>query len=431
MGYNKKTMLYKIVIILLVKCLLMVPTAFCTENISQWSRIQFDYTTILQKSPTGTPPLPEEEFKYDVKAANPKLLEGNFILNILGNKLASACANPLLWQAPKATGNNYRVGEIGQGSFCFADIYLDTPDLLNLKIKVSYRVRYRWHSTGAFHRFILGSRNPRDLPHRCEFQFKNYNLNEDKISHSHAWALESRFEFRPESQPFKDNPLAPPSPWPLEEFMPYALAGHYSGYTPYPAHEYAKALQEAKTNGLLLSSKIQLEPKAVVVTTRRRIHLVMDNEFGRISAEKGLGSNENYNQAILITLDSSQIYTPELLKIYFLSNNHTNHPWLDKRLRTRLKSQMTHSFLGEFTELEFEFERNILSAINAHGAAAQDLSSLDLEEIKNAFRIDQEQTAKVVKEALSEFNLQITAFSENKYSRAIKFVLPKLKPKAN
>jgi hypothetical protein len=399
-------------------------TAFCVESVASWANTSFNYTTIIEKTPTGTPPLPEEEFKYNVEASNHKFLEGNFVLNIVGKKLAGACGNPMLWAAPQFTGNDYRVGQIGQGSFCFADIYLDTKDFLNLRLNVSYRIRYRWHSTGAFERYLLGSRAPKDMPHRCEFQFKNYNLNENKQSHSHAWALESRFEFRQESQPFKSNPPAPPSPWALEEFMCYALSGQYKQYTPYPAHEYAKALIEGRNTGLVTTDRIQLEPKAVVVNTRRRIHLVMDNEFGRVSAEKGLGSNENYNQAILVTMDTSQVYSPELLNIYLLANENKDHPWLDKRLRTRLKKQMQYSYKGEFTELEFEFERNILSAINVHGANFQGDKPLDLEEIKNAFRDDQLQVAKVVTEALGDVGIIAIESNENKYLRAKNLVKP-------
>lgn len=206
--------------------------------------------------------------------------------------------------------------------------------------------------------------------------------------------------------------------------MCYALSGQYKQYTPYPAHEYAKALLEGRNAGLVTTDRIQLEPKAVVVNTRRRIHLVMDNEFGRVSAEKGLGSNENYNQAILVTMDTSQVYSPELLNIYLLANENKDHPWLDKRLRTRLKKQMQYSYKGEFTELEFEFERNILSAINVHGANFQGDKPLDLEEIKNAFRDDQLQVAKVVTEALGDVGIIAIESNENKYLRAKNLVKP-------
>ncbi len=377
----------------------------------------FDYTTIFKKLPTGTPPLPEEEIKFNVETMNPKLLEGNFVLEVLEKNLTAVCNNPMLWAAPKVTNNNYRVGQIGQGSFCFADIYLDTKDFLNLKLNVSYRVRYRWHSTGAFKRFMLGSRNQRDLPHRCEYQFKNYNLMKDDISHSHAWALESRFEFRPESQPFKTFPPAPPAPWPVEDFVGYALKGQYENYTPYPAHEYAKAILDNKDISKVLPRKIQLEPKLMVITTRRRIHLVMDNEFGRISAQKGLGSTENYNQAILITLDSSKVYRPELLQVYFLTNKHKEHPMMDGRLKVRLNRQIKSNYLGEFSELEFEFERNILSAINTSSG-----EEYELEVVKGAFREDVKTVSGVVRGVFGEMGISTRSFGENKYLRAVKLL---------
>jgi hypothetical protein len=376
----------------------------------------FNYKQILKEKPTGTPPLVEDELKYNISAPKKLLNNNSYILASIKEQLDEAVKNKFIWQAPKFTNTIYTVGEVGMGSFCFVDVYLDTEDNLNRKLSVVYRVRYRWHSIAAFKRYLLGSRVEKDMPHRCEYQFKSYEqANSDKsIASDISWAVESRFEYRNDSQPFKQDNSAPKGPWPFEEFIGYAIKGRYKSFTPFPSYEYAKVLNAHFKN----NERVKLKPALVNVILRRRIHLTLDNEFGKTSGTKGFGSVGNFNQSILTTVDTVNVYSPKLLNIYKFCDIHGNGKQVYKRLKKRLKSNINEHYCGSFSEVEFEFERNVLSALNTQIKELDDLSAEKLEEVKKAFVSDVNYTSKVVLKAMNNIGLKTELSKINKYSKA-------------
>ena len=104
--------------------------------------------------PCGTPPLVEDELKYDVEA-DPWLLNKNsYLIAVVRERLEEAVKNKSLWKATRFTGTDYSVGRVGMGTFCFVDIYLDTEDFLNKKLNCVYRIRYRWHSKNSFLKYL-------------------------------------------------------------------------------------------------------------------------------------------------------------------------------------------------------------------------------------------------------------------------------------
>lgn len=370
-----------------------------------------DIDEVLTGAPTGTPAREENECKLTASASLEILQKNSYILGKIRTALEKAFANDLLWKAPTLTRSDYYIMEIGLGTFCFLDIYLDTDDQLNFREDISYRVRYRWHSRAALFRYLLGSRNPVDFPHRCEYQLKVYEK---------AWkdgfnnCLETRFEFRNASFPFKTKQSAPPAPWPFAEFIKPAITGKYENYPISTSYDYAKALK-AKTG---LSGKIKLKPSLIVVTTRRRIHLGIKNEFGPRAAELGMGSTTNADNAILITLDTSEIYGHDFLDTYLYTNialsRNSLTPRLQKRFKTVLKPVQT------FTELEFEFERNIESAISyEYEKAEADAEKNRLAAMKAAFIADLKTTATLVANTVNSIGINTQPGKISKYKQAI------------
>lgn len=389
----------------------------------------YNYKEIMKaKDPCGTPPLVEDELKYEIDCKDPWILSKNsYILAVIREKLEQAVEVKKLWKAPLLTGTDYTVGTVGMGTFCFVDIYLDTDDFLNQKLNCVYRIRYRWHSKNAFMKYLLGNREPINMPHRCEYQFKSYGqavANKD-VRSDISWSVESRFEYRNESMPFKLDNSAPLPPWPFDEFIGYALDGKYKNFNPYPCHEYAKFLAE----NIKDDREVILKPVVVHVATRRRIHLNLDNEFGKISGSKGFGATSNYNQSILNTIDTVDIYSADILKLYRFSEAITSNSGgkkepMSKRLKRRVKNDLNYYWCGSFSEVEFEFERNVLSAINTELDTTEDKEKSEfLEKAKVAFVSDVETLAEKVREALASIGINTIYTRTNKYSRDIKWLL--------
>lgn len=367
---------------------------------------------ILVQTPSGTPARVENEFKL-IATLPPELAGRNtYILGKIRSDLERHLANDLKWKVPALSNSEYYIMQTGMGTFCFLDIYLDTDENLNFKNNISYRVRYRWHSRGALIRYILGSRNPADFPHRCEYQLKIY-LNEWKNGFNNC--EETRFEFRNESFPFKTDKSAPPPPWPFKEFVNTAIIGQYNNFTTWPSFEYATFLKQK----LGLSGLIKLKPSLIVVTTRRRLHLGIKNEFGLVAAELGMGSAINADQAILMTLDTSEIYNTGILATHFYSLSAQQRNSLTARLQKRLKASLLPEAV--FTEMEFEFERNIESSLAHCIKNASTLSEAErLKEYQNAFLSDVQTTSRIVAEAIGKIGIKTSSGTESKYQQAWK-----------
>lgn len=354
------------------------------------------------------------------------LTKNSYLLSVLKEKLEEAVLDKSLWKAPSYTNTNYTVGNVGMGTFCFVDIYLDTEDFINNQLNCVYRVRYRWHSKNSFMKYLMGNREEKNMPHRCEYQFKSYDeaVSSKEVKSDISWAVESRFEYRNESMPFKKNNSAPPSPWPFDEFIGYALDGQYKQFTPYPCHEYAKFL----SSKLKVDREIKLKPVIVHVATRRRIHLNLDNEFGKISGNRGFGTISNYNQSVLNTIDTVDIYSADLLNIYRFSESVTKlngrREAMTGRLKRRIKDEIKKYWCGSFSEVEFEFERNVLSAINTQLNETKKQNELKyLEEVKKAFVSDVTTMSDVARKALKGLGIDTNYYRTNKYSRDVKSLL--------
>lgn len=381
---------------------------FAEPNPAFSARLDIEKT--LASIPSGTQARDENEFKLTVSASAEILKKNSYIIQSVKGALERSFHNDLLWKAQKFTGSNYSVMETGLGTFCYFDIYLDTADNFNYKNNISYRVRYRWRSRPALFRYLSGGRNPVDLPHRCEYQLKVYGK---------VWAngfndcKETRFEFRNESKPFKEKQSAPLTPWPFEEFVRPAVSGKYKNYCVITAHELAQKLRQ----NYGLTERIELKPSLVIVTTRRRIHLGLKNDFGQKSADQGLGSAQNSEQAILITLDTSEAYEANLLDTYQFAKLAKSRNSLSKRLVKRLKAMLQP--VKVFTELEFEFERNIESSLSLEIENTLSIQEKQkLEQMKGAFLDDVKTTAKIVASTLSELGIKTEPGKFSKYRQA-------------
>lgn len=370
----------------------------------------FDIDSILAAEPEGTPARRENEFKLNATASAVILQKNQYILGKIRTVLEKSFSNDLLWQVPSLTGAPYYIMEIGLGTFCFLDIYLDTDDGLNAAENISYRVRYRWHSRSALFRYLLGSANPNDFPHRCEYQLKVY----DKDWHEgFNDCLETRFEFRNASMPFKKDKSAPPAPWPFTEFIKPAITGKYGDYAVITTYDYAKTLKER----LGKTGKITLKPSLIIATTRRRLHLGIKNEFGPLAAELGMGSTTNADNAILITLDTSEIYHPNFLDVGLVSHYARQHNSLTRRLQKRLKINLKPVTI--FTELEFEFERNIESALAYKLERATDAAEKNrLGNMKKAFLDDLQTTSNIVAKEMEKIGISTKSGKQSKYQQS-------------
>lgn len=369
---------------------------------------------VLREKATGTPAREENECKLIASASEKILQKNSYILGKIRTALEKSFANDLVWKAPSLTGSDYYVMEIGLGTFCFLDIYLDTDDGLNYREDVSYRVRYRWHSRSALFKYLLGSRDPLYFPHRCEYQLKVYEK---------AWkdgfnnCLETRFEFRNASFPFKTDKSAPPAPWAFQEFIKPAITGKYLNYPISTTYDYAKKMKSIVS----VPGEIKLKPSLIVVTTRRRIHLGIKNEFGPIAAKLGMGSTTNADNAILITLDTSEIYRDDFLQTYLDSSFALSQNSLTRRLQKRFKNELKP--IKIFTELEFEFERNIESAISYEYERAEAESEKNrLAAMKAAFIADLKTTAILVANKVNSIGIKTEPGKISKYKQAFEAI---------
>jgi hypothetical protein len=372
---------------------------------------QMNLVEILNSQPAGTPGREENEFKLAVRAPAEILNRSSYVLSVIKRALERALLNDLLWRAPKFTGSNYSILKTGLGTFSFLDIYLDSPEMINLQNNISYRVRYRWHSRSSLFKYVTQSHTMTDYPHRCEYQLKIYD---EAWNEGFNSCSETRFEYRNESFPFKIDDSAPLPPWPFEKFIKPAMTGKYKNFTVFTAYDYALYLKKKLQKSF---ESIFLEPSLILITSRRRIHLGLPNEFGLKAAERGMGSAVNSSQAILITLDTSEIYSVEFLELYryavYASARNSLTPRLVKRLRSALKP------VDSFTEIEFEFERNIQAALDYELENCVDESEKPrLIATKAAFLHDLKKVAEIVAEALARIDVKTEYGTGSKYQRA-------------
>jgi hypothetical protein len=371
---------------------------------------------VLALTPAGTPAREENEFKLEIPLKNDLLRQNSYLLAKARRALERAFVNDSLWKATRHTDSAYYIMNVGQGTFCFLDIYLDDDSGLNFKNDVSYRVRYRWHSRSSLLRYLLGSNDRADFPHRCEYQLKIYeNAWKDAFNN----CLETRFEYRNESFPFKADTSAPPAPWPFEEFIRPAVNGRYKDFCVNTTFDYARFCKDKLKRG----GVIRLKPSLIIITTRRRIHLGIKNEYGLRAAKMGFGSAVNAEQAILTTIDCSEVFSPDLLQVYEISRHALAHRSLTPRLRKRLKASIAP--VGSFTEYEFEFERNIESALGREIEQAEARQEkARLQQVKADFIADVRTVSEILARTFSETGIKLIGGQMSKYRKAYRLLNP-------
>lgn len=379
-----------------------------------------DIDEALAAKPEGTQTRRELEWKYVVEGP-PGLIEKNdFLLETMHQALQRAIEDDWRWKAPQYTNATYSIAPIGLGTFAFLDVYVDTDDNINEKLNIAHRIRYRWHSRAAFIRYMLGSNSPNDFPHRCEYQIKT---SRDESNNGFYGADETRFEFRNESFPFKRDNSAPPAPWGFAEFIPPALHGHYRTFFSTSAAEYARCIRKAEPD----RKKLHLKPRLIEIMTRRRMHLNMATSWGVQTANMGGGSMTNTTQAMVITLDTVEVYPAEILNVYFLSREARKHGQMSKRLERRLKELFVPA--GTYNEIEFEFERNVETALHSEmRVASSSENTARLQEVERAFLDDQLTVSRILRDALAGIGLRAYPTNTCKYRKARQILRGEIKP---
>ena len=243
------------------------------------------------------------------------------------------------------------------------------------------------------------------MPYRCEFQFKSYKKEESNLR-----VNETRFEFRNESQPFKEKSSAPKPPWAFEEYIKAAATGKYKSYQLNTSQELAKI---ASTK--LGIKTLKLSPALLIITKRKRLHMLIENPYGLISAKKGYGAQENAAQALFFTVDHSKVFSTELLNIYNLGLTFSEKHSLTKRLARRLKRSFESNL--NFTEVEIEFERNIASALN--DAIAKQPHNSQPVELKQAFLKDRDKLKEIISTIFEDMGHKLTPSFKSKYQKAL------------
>ncbi|HOT29501.1 MAG TPA: hypothetical protein PLU72_15085 [Candidatus Ozemobacteraceae bacterium] len=369
-----------------------------------------DISEAVAAKADGTPPRLEMEYKYLIEGPAELLKKDEYLLGAMHRAVERELQNEFQWEVPKYVNASFSVCPIGLGTFCFVDIYVDTPDGINERWNIAHRIRYRWHSRGAFIRYMLGSERADDYPHRCEYQVKS---SRDEQKDGFYTARETRFEYRNESLPFKRDKSSPPPPWPFHEYIPSAITGHYKNYFTTSAQEYARYIREVEPH----REKLRLAPTVIEVMTRRRIHLNLNNPWGAATAVLGGGSTTNTTQAMVLTLDTVEVYPPDILRVYYVSREALKSGMYAQRLERRLRDEFRPA--STYTEVEFEFERNIEAALHEQMRVATDSSEAGrLAAIETAFLKDQLRVSEIVRNALQELGLSATPINISKYRKA-------------
>ncbi len=265
--------------------------------------------------------------------------------------LKKAVRDSDLWQAPGIVGSSYYLDEEVE-EFVYLDIYFDTEDKLNYKNAVSYRLRQRF-------------KDMESEPYRMEFQAK---VDRQELGDGFSTVYESRFEFRDESEPFSSLNPAPRAPWDLDEFISYFQAGKYKQYYTWPAKSVVDYLIPEYTD----ETHLVFEPELRILTKRQRQHLNMVTPWG---------SGPNPDQAFIISFDTSYVYDGDDL-------------------------------VGEFMEVEVEFERNVSEKLDNDILAGEDLGV-----IRDAFLEDQKTIMSVIAE-----RIEVVPASKSKYLQAYELI---------
>jgi CotH kinase protein len=348
----------------------------------------------------GTPPRHEREFRYGIYAAatgggiDAVGLNSDQLAALIHTALKGGVSQTKRWSAPLITGTSYRVSDAVDTSV-YRDIYIDSPDGVNYRNNISYRLRNRFKSLSVHKRHVKDPLHPGFWPYRSEFQAKTGRENPET---GLTVVEEARFEFRQQSKPFGPEFPPPPPPWRLADLLPQFVVGTFFGEVTTPgrlAADYLKSVLPAGHPPLLYA------PRAVVVTERRRQHLEIKTPWG---------TGPNPDQSFIITLDNSAIFdSGEYLRAVDQG---------EQGMKPDLPLEKGHLF-----ELEMEFERNVsegvVNALKAARSAGDSEEVKRLQQVQNAFIKDQEQIVAVIKEELASLGLAFEPVHKSKFVQSV------------
>lgn len=348
----------------------------------------------------GTPPRHEREFRYGISAVATGAgidtvgLDSDGLATLIHDALKVGVGESKRWSAPVITGTQYRVSDEVDTSV-YRDVYIDSPEGVNYRNNISYRLRNRFKSLSVHKRHIKDPLHPGFWPYRSEFQAKT---GRDNPETGLTVVEEARFEFRQQSKPFGPEFPPPPPPWRLADLMPHFLIGGFFGEVTTPGRLAADYLQSVLPAN---HSPVMYKPQVVVVTERRRQHLEIKTPWG---------TGPNPDQSFIITLDNSAIFDPgEYLRTVEQG---------EQGMRPELPQERGHLF-----ELEMEFERNVsegvANALKAAQTSGNNEEVLRLQKVQSAFIKDQEQIVALIKKELASLGLAFEPVHKSKFVQSV------------
>lgn len=352
---------------------------------------------LLSKEGHGTPIRTEREFKFSLVGKKISKMTLEEVAESVQEALERAVQQEQVWNAPQLVGNSY-YSDPQVKDFVFRDVYFDTPDFLNYKHSLSYRLRNRYSSMSAYKYHVKRPFWSEFWPYRAEFQAK---VNRKEVGGGFSTVEEARFEFRKESNPFSADRLPPPAPWDLGEFIPYFQQGEYRGLATYPAQEVMKFYREQGVE----TDEFVFEPSVVLITERFRQHLNIRSEWG---------SGPNPEQAYIISIDRSDVYDAGDYLQYLE----------DRKLG--VKKKQGPGEIGEIVEIEVEFERNVSDVLDRRIAEAElagNASDIErLTAVRDAFLADQQTIMQVIGDYFEEDQIEVLPANKSKYVQAFEFL---------
>lgn len=343
---------------------------------------------------SGTDPRLEREYKYTIN--DPNGHDSVELANLINEALSISVKDNSLWQVPDLIGANYNT-DMEAIPYAYFDIYFDTEDRLNLENAISYRLRERFNSFDEIFKHIEKQDKKKYLPYRIEFQSK---VGREELGEGFSQVMESRFEFRVESDPFSEFNPPPSAPWDLDEFMVYFESGKYKQYYTWPAKAIVDYLMPKFTD----KTKLYFKPVLIIITERTRQHFNIKSDFG---------SGPNPEQSFIISLDTSHVYEAgEFLN--FIKKSRIGN-------KVKLPSEK-----GVFSEIEIEFERNVSSVLDDKILAGEsNENSIDLQKllkIRDAFLVDQKTIMTEIVNYFNDLGITIKAANKSKYLEAYQYL---------
>jgi len=353
---------------------------------------QFSIDGLQSRSPLGTPPRAEREFKLTLEVP-PDLTDlNNDWLREAQSSVSSALIEDLArrrWAAPGLTGNAYEV-DAESTQIVMRDFYIDSQDDVLLDNAIALRLRYRFDNSDRLDGHEAAPTVRRHFPFRAEVQVK---VDREEQGDGFSVSNESRLEFRVEASPFSEGRLPPPAPWPLDDVLPIALTGLFEDSPTTPGALLARALDETG-----LSGQIDLKVTLVAVSSRTRLHMNMVTDYG---------SGPNPEQTFILSLDRTEV--------------HDGPGYMEYLEGARLGNIPRPRSVGTFYEIEIEFERNVSTRLDEVIASG---GSASASRLRDAFIEDQQRIRGVVGDVFASMDIRTSGGNRSKYQRASDLFAP-------